>query len=48
MSAAKFMNSIPKMASDAMDSGSPGNCSFEVTKQDVEGLYLKCYDYCFD
>lgn len=40
-----FMESIPKMASDAIDSGSPSNCPFEVTKQDIEQLYQICYDY---
>ena len=34
-----FFQSIPKMAQDAMTSGSPQNTLREVTRQDVEQMY---------
>ena len=36
-----FINNIPKMAKDAMDSGSPANTLKKCTKEDVEEIYLK-------
>ncbi len=36
-----FINNIPKMAKDAMDSGSPANTLKECTKEDLEEIYLK-------
>ena len=35
----KFMEVIPKMAYDAMDSGSPQNTAREITQNDVEQMY---------
>jgi len=43
-----YMNAISKMASDAIDSGSPANCPFIVTKQEIEQLYQACFDYRYD
>lgn len=42
-----FEESIPKMAEDAMDSGSPGNNPWSPTKEEIENLYRVCYDYQF-
>lgn len=39
----EFETVIPKMASDAMASGSPSNSWKELTAQDLEGLYKKVY-----
>ena len=36
-----FLNHIPKMAKDAMDSGSPGNTIKDCTQQDLEKIYKK-------
>ena len=36
-----FINNIPKMAQDAMDSGSPSNTIKVCTKEDLEAIYLK-------
>ena len=36
-----FINNIPKMAKDAMDSGSPANTLKECKKEDLEEIYLK-------
>ncbi len=36
-----FINNIPKMAKDAIDSGSPGNTLKKCTKEDLEEIYLK-------
>lgn len=36
-----FINNIPKMAKDAIDSGSPANTLKECTKEDLEEIYLK-------
>ena len=36
-----FINNIPKMAKDAIDSGSPANTLKKCTKQDLEEIYLK-------
>ncbi|MCR5545987.1 MAG: iron-containing alcohol dehydrogenase [Lachnospiraceae bacterium] len=35
----EFIDKIPKMAEDAMASGSPGNTRKEITKEDCERLY---------
>ena len=37
----KFIEAIPKMAEDAMASGSPGNTRKKVTKEDCENIYRK-------
>lgn len=42
-----FEESIPKMAEDAMDSGSPGNNPWSPSKEEIENLYRVCYDYQF-
>ena len=36
-----FINNIPKMAKDAIDSGSPANTLKKCTKEDLEEIYLK-------
>lgn len=36
-----FIDSIPKMAKDAIDSGSPANTLKTCTKEDLEAIYLK-------
>lgn len=36
-----FINNIPKMAKDAIDSGSPANTLKTCTKEDLEAIYLK-------
>lgn len=36
-----FINNIPKMAKDAMDSGSPSNTIKTCTIKDIENIYLK-------
>ena len=38
-----FMNYIPKMAEDAVLSGSPGNTRKTVTKEDCMDIYKKIY-----
>lgn len=40
----KFFSLIPKMAKDAVDSGSPGNTIKEVGVADVEAIYKKLWD----
>jgi alcohol dehydrogenase class IV len=42
-----FENVISKMATDALHSGSPANNPRVPTQQELEGLYLACYDYQF-
>lgn len=37
------MRAIPKMAEDAMASGSPSNTRRDVTVQEVEALYRKLW-----
>jgi len=39
-----FMKSIPKMAEDAIASGSPGNTRKQVKKEDCEEIYWKVYE----
>jgi alcohol dehydrogenase class IV len=39
----RFMQLVPKMARDALDSGSPANNPRQATQQEVEGLYLRAY-----
>ena len=38
-----FLQAIPKMAADAIQSGSPSNCRKEVTQEDCERLYQEAY-----
>ena len=38
-----FLQAIPKMAADAIQSGSPSNCRKEVTQEDCARLYKKAY-----
>ena len=38
-----FMRAIPKMAEDAMASGSPSNTRRDITVQEVEALYRKLW-----
>ena len=38
---------VSKMATDALDSGSPGNNPRVPTHQEIVDLYLTCYDYDF-
>ena len=40
----EYKDSIPKMAADAMASGSPGNCRRSVTENEIRELYRKIYD----
>ncbi len=40
---AEFMAVVPKMAADAMDSGSPQNTRRDITQQQVEELYRKLW-----
>lgn len=40
----KFFEMIPKMANDAMVSGSPQNTRREITKEIIEDLYRKLWD----
>lgn len=42
-----YRKAIPKMVSDAMDSGSPANCPFDVTREDIEQLYHVSFDYMY-
>lgn len=35
---------VPKMAQDAIDSGSPDNNPRKPTKEEIEGLFVKIYD----
>lgn len=44
---AAFETAISKMAGDALASGSPQNNPKVPSKQEIEELYLKCYDYKF-
>ncbi|MEN1967923.1 iron-containing alcohol dehydrogenase [Lentibacillus sp. N15] len=44
----QFEKAIPKMAEDAIDSGSPGNNPWSPTKEEIENLYRVCYDYQFE
>lgn len=39
----EFFRAIPKMAQDAMDSGSPQNTRREMTREDVEWLYQELW-----
>lgn len=39
----EFFRAIPKMAQDAMDSGSPQNTRREMTREDVERLYQELW-----
>lgn len=41
----RFDKLIPKMAKDALDSGSPANNPWIPTKAEIENLYRFCYDY---
>ena len=41
----QFDKLIPKMAKDALDSGSPANNPWIPTKAEIENLYRVCYDY---
>lgn len=43
----KFMNSLEKMAEDALESGSPSNNPRTPTKEEIIQLYKKCYFYDF-
>ncbi len=42
-----FKEAVPKMAMDALDSGSPQNNPRLPTKEELEKLYHTCYDYHF-
>lgn len=42
-----FEQALPKMAADAIASGSPGNHPRTVTAEEIEALYRVCYDYEF-
>jgi alcohol dehydrogenase class IV len=42
-----FLAAIPKMAADAMASGSPFNNLRRVTIDEIESLYRYCFDYSF-
>ncbi|MCA0987213.1 iron-containing alcohol dehydrogenase [Guptibacillus algicola] len=42
-----FKEAIPKMAEDALDSGSPENNPRLPSKEELEALYHTCYDYQF-
>ncbi|WP_246943895.1 iron-containing alcohol dehydrogenase [Bacillus pinisoli] len=42
-----FKQAISKMAEDALDSGSPANNPRIPSKEELEELYLVCYDYQF-
>jgi alcohol dehydrogenase len=39
----KFIELVPKMAQDAIDSGSPGNNARTATKNEIIDLYLKSF-----
>lgn len=41
----KFEELIPKMAQDAIDSGSPANNPWIPSKHEIEDLYRVCFDY---
>jgi alcohol dehydrogenase class IV len=43
----EFENAIPKMAVDALASGSPNNNPRVPDQQEIEGLYRICYGYRF-
>lgn len=40
----EFFAQIPKMASDALDSGSPQNTMRDITKEDIEQMYRNLWD----
>ncbi|MGI5989103.1 MAG: iron-containing alcohol dehydrogenase [Lachnospiraceae bacterium] len=40
----EFFAQIPKMASDALDSGSPQNTMRSITKEDIEQMYRNLWD----
>ncbi|MDD6790374.1 MAG: iron-containing alcohol dehydrogenase [Lachnospira sp.] len=40
----EFFAQIPKMASDALDSGSPQNTMRDITKEDIEQMYRRLWD----
>jgi alcohol dehydrogenase class IV len=42
-----FLAAVPKMAADAMASGSPSNNLRTVTTEEIEDLYRLCFDYSF-
>lgn len=42
-----FENAVSKMATDALDSGSPGNNPRVPTQTELEELYHVCFDYQF-
>lgn len=44
----EFIASIPKMAIDALNSGSPGNTARECTVKDIEEIYRKLSETLFD
>ncbi|VEF48909.1 iron-containing alcohol dehydrogenase [Bacillus freudenreichii] len=43
----KFKLAVEKMSKDAIDSGSPANNPRVPTMQELEELYLRCFDYQF-
>ncbi len=42
-----FRRALPKMAKDAIISGSPGNNPIVPTEEEIIALYERCYDYDF-
>lgn len=40
-----FLDIVPKMAADAIDSGSPANNPRKPTRDEIEGLYIDVYDH---
>lgn len=42
-----FEEAVPKMATDALRSGSPNNNPRVPSKEEIEELYQICYDYQF-